>query len=118
MKTLPGGGLRIPLESVPAMYGAVPAPAVFDPEAGTISIEGSNLLLEHGEKYVVKLLVEHRTASLDTLKSAHDRPDRILKRLREKYPVLEKYISLPGGPGRGGYSTSIVAKHSDTSCQK
>jgi hypothetical protein len=63
--------------------------------------------LEHGEKYVVRKLVELRTATGSDLKSAHARPDRVLRSLVKKHPCLKEHITFPGGPGQGGYSTTI-----------
>ncbi len=85
---------------------AVPA---FNRAAGTLTLTtGRVVTLEHGERYVVPRLVELGTATGSELKTAHDRPDRILKALVKKYPSLKKHITFPGGPGKGGYSTTIV----------
>jgi len=63
--------------------------------------------LDGGEKYLLVRLVELGSASGSELKDAHARPDKALRALIRKYH-LAKYISLPGGPGKGGYSTTIV----------
>jgi hypothetical protein len=83
--------------------------AVFNRTSGVLTVNGTPLArLEHGEKDVLALLVEKGAASFGDLKKAHDRPDRVLKALRTKYPALKKHIILPGGPGRGGYTTTIA----------
>jgi len=83
--------------------------AAFNRTSGVLTVNGKLLArLEGGEKHVLTLLVEKGAASGKDLKIAHDRPDKVLKALRTKYPALKKRISLPGGPGRGGYSTTIV----------
>lgn len=82
---------------------------VLDRTSGVLTVNGTPLArLEGADKYVLTLLVEKGAASFGDLKTAHDRPDKVLKALRTKYPALKKYIRLPGGPGRGGYSTTIV----------
>lgn len=82
--------------------------AVFNRTSGILTVDGMPpARLEGGAKHVLKLLVEKRAASSGDLKKAHDRPDKVLKALHKKYPVLKKYIRLPGGPYRGGYSTTI-----------
>ena len=83
--------------------------AVFCRNSGVLTVNGKPLArLEGADKYVLTLLVERGAASFSDPKTAHDRPDKVLKALRTKYPALKNYISLPGGPGRGGYSTTIV----------
>jgi hypothetical protein len=88
-----------------------PAPAkpraVFDAPTGKLVLDGKPLSLSAGEKYVLEKLVAMRTATLPDLQSQHPRPDKVLKGLVKKYPKLKNFISLPGGPGRGGYSTTI-----------
>ncbi len=82
--------------------------AVFNRTSGILTVNGMPLArLESGEKHVLTLLVEKGAASLGDMKKAHDRPDRVLKALLTKYLELKEYIRLPGGPGRGGYSTTI-----------
>lgn len=87
--------------------------ATFDPKSGTLTLNGKPLSLTAGEKYVLKILVEKRATSFTKLQAAHARPDRVLKALQEKYPGLKKFISRPGGPGRGGYSTTIELTDTD-----
>jgi len=83
--------------------------AVFSRAAGTLTLNGKPLSLTTGERHVLKRLLETGTATLTQLKPVHDHPDRVLKRLRKKHKSLAKHIFLPGGPGKGGYSTTIVA---------
>lgn len=85
-----------------------PLPGVtFDPAGGKLFLDGKALSLSRGEKDVLGLLVKEQTATLTTLREVCDRPERVLKRLLKKYPKLRRHISLPGGPARGGYSTTI-----------
>ena len=86
---------------------------VFDATTGKLTLNGKPLSLSSGEKFVLRRLVERRTATFAELQSEHPRPDRVLKRLREKYPALKRFISLPGGPGKGGYSTTIESGGAD-----
>ena len=80
----------------------------FSDSTGILTIKGKSLTLSRSDGNVLRLLVRERTASLPTLKSMAPRPDRVLKELLSKFPVLKKYIFLPGGPGKGGYSTTII----------
>ena len=84
--------------------GAVP---VFNRTTGILTLRnGRTAKLDGGEKYLLTRLVELGSASGSELKDAHARPDKALRALIRKYH-LAKYISLPGGPGKGGYSTTI-----------
>jgi len=87
--------------------------AVFDGNNLTLTLNGKPLSLSSGEKYVLSKLVEMRAATITELRTQNPHPDRILKELREKYPPLKKFISLPGGPGKGGYSTTIEPSQAD-----
>ena len=87
-----------------------PKGAVFNLATRVLTLNGKSLSLEIGEQHVLAHLVKNRTASLSDFKGIHERADRVLKGLRQKYPGLKRYISLPGGAGKGGYSTTIVAE--------
>ena len=88
--------------------------ATFDPKSGTLTLDGKPLSLGSGEKHVLAILVEERTATFTKLQEAHSRPDKVLKALEKKYPALQKLIVLPGGPYKGGYSTTIKMKSART----
>jgi hypothetical protein len=90
-----------------------PKGAIFDFTTGKLTLKGKPLSLSNGERFVLTKLVEMRTATITELQTQHPRPDRVLKRLLQKYSALEKYISLPGGPGKGGYSTTIQPSQTD-----
>jgi len=98
--------------------GKAPSPvkpkkgATFHPKSGTLTLNGKVLKLLQGERDVLKRLTETGAASFGELQTQHGRPDKVLRSMLRKYSGLDKYISLPGGPGRGGYSTTI--KLSDT----
>ena len=87
--------------------------AVFDAATGKLVLKGKSLSLVAGEKYVLTKLVAMRTATFTELQTQHPRPDRVLKGLLNKYSLLKKFITLPGGPGRGGYSTTIEPTQAD-----
>lgn len=72
-------------------------------------IDNRSIVLEEAEADVVTALVELKAADLPTLaKQAGQRyPAKVLTRLVEKYDGLDEFITLPGGRGRGGYSTTI-----------
>jgi hypothetical protein len=74
-----------------------------------LTVDGKALTLSRTEGHVLALLVSEQTASITKLREQSGEPHRVLKGLRKKYPALTKYISLPGGSGRGGYSTTIAA---------
>jgi hypothetical protein len=104
---------RLLREPAPAEQRQPPKPAgaIFDAAAGTIAFpRGKPIKLTPGERDVMRRLVETGTASLSELQIHHGRPDKVLKRLREKHPRLKKHIFRPGGAGKGGYSTTIVVK--------
>jgi len=68
-----------------------------------------NIRLDRAEEIVIETLIEARALSKDELitRSGVDDAVRILKRIKKKHPAIGKAIVLPGGKGRGGYSTSI-----------
>lgn len=75
-----------------------------------IIIGDKQIVLELQECAVVEALVKLGAASLPQLKtqSGYKYPAKALKRLIDKHAdILRAVISLPGGRGRGGYSTSI-----------
>ena len=72
-----------------------------------VFLKGKPIKLVGGEKYVLKILVEKRTASYTELQVGHSRPDQVLRRLLAKYPKLKRFIFRPRGGGKGGYSTTI-----------
>ena len=65
--------------------------------------------LEGRQSYVLDALVDLRTASMSQLAkhSGVDDVARQLKRICERFPQLAAHITLPGGRGKGGYSTTI-----------
>ena len=88
--------------------------AILDATAGKlVFLKGKPITLTNGEKYVLAILVKKRTASFAELQAASERPDRVLGRLLTKYPKLKRFISLPGGGGKGGYSTTIEPSEAD-----
>ena len=75
-----------------------------------IIIGDKQIVLEPQEHGVVKALVDMGAATLPELKrkSSYKHPAKTLQRLIEKHgDILRAVISLPGGRGRGGYSTKI-----------
>jgi hypothetical protein len=80
---------------------------VFNAETGILTFNGKRLSLSRGEKYVLTILVEKTAAGFAELQNAHPRPDKVVEGLRTKFPMLKKFIFRPGGPGKGGYSTTI-----------
>jgi hypothetical protein len=80
--------------------------AVLNRGRGTLTVKDRTISLEPVEKHVLQRLVELGTAKGSDLKGQAERPDKVLKSLITKYN-LGKYITLPGGPGKGGYSTTI-----------
>lgn len=58
---------------------------------------------------VLQALVELQGASLDELRthSGAPNPAIALKQICKSYPLLSPFITLPGGKGKGGYSTTI-----------
>jgi hypothetical protein len=97
-------------EAVTPPVGPTPAKTprpILDPETSILTFNGRQLKLTQGERDVLKVLILKGACSLEGLRDANDRPDRVLRGLIKKYPELETYISLPGGPGKGGYSTTI-----------
>ena len=84
--------------------------AVFDDEKGIVVVDGTPIALEASEKYVLRVLVQKGAAKFGELVSQAGRPDRTLKALLKKHKPLMRYITLPGGPGRGGYTTTIKLK--------
>ena len=78
---------------------------------GIVRVGANHLRLDQSEAAVLSDLVKMQSANLPDLKLAtgNDYPARVLKTLRKKYNgVLSPFIRLPGGKGRGGYSTTIV----------
>jgi hypothetical protein len=65
------------------------------------------------EQDVINALVKLRAADLPTLKkqSGYKHAATVLKRLVNKRQnrILKQFITMPGGRGRGGYSTTIQA---------
>jgi hypothetical protein len=91
-----------------------PKAAIFDATARTlIFLKGKPIKLGLAEKYVLEILVKKRTASFRELQAVNHRPDQVLRRLLDKYPKLKKFIFLPHGGGKGGYSTTIEPSESD-----
>jgi hypothetical protein len=80
---------------------------VFDAAGGRLFVKGEWRKLSQGERDVLKFLVSQGTATITELRDHSSSPHKVLKRICEKYPTLKKYITRPGGPGRGGYSTTI-----------
>ena len=86
------------------------SPPVLDPRNGVILFcDGTSLSLEANEQAVLSVLVKRHATTLSVLRleSSCDNPDRVLKRLRDKDRRLKASIKLPGGKGKGGYSTTI-----------
>jgi hypothetical protein len=77
---------------------------------GRILIDGEVMALTRNAANVIEALVELRAAPKDELirRSGVDDAPRVLRRIREKFPVLKPYLTMPGGPGKGGYRTTIV----------
>ena len=65
--------------------------------------------LVDAEANVLETLVSFGAISLDDLRNATNTasPQKVLKRITEKFPALARAITLPGGKGRGGYQTTI-----------
>jgi len=80
------------------------------PDKAIIRFGGKRLTLSPNEEYVLTALVSRDAMSLSDLRrqSGDEHADRTLKQLRTKYPTLAKYITMPGGNNRGGYSTTIL----------
>jgi hypothetical protein len=112
------------IERVPYLEKALqttnqPTGAVLDTENGILVVDGSTIALEQSEKFLLNVLVAKGAAKLGDLETACTRPDKVLKALLKKHPALKGYVTLPGGPGRGGYSTTIKQKKRPAgSCQK
>ncbi len=69
---------------------------------GTISLAGQ----EHA---VIEALVDLKAASKSDLetKSGYADAVKVLRRIRDKYPVLKPYIIMAGKRNSGGYQTTI-----------
>lgn len=79
----------------------------FNRDTGVLSVPGrAPFAVTNGEKYLLDRLIELGAASGTELKQCHGRPDRALRRLIGKHD-LASFIYLPGGPGKGCYSTTI-----------
>lgn len=101
-------GSIVPATPAGEPQAAIVPKATFDVTAGTlVFLKGKPIKLGNAERYVLAVLVEKRTASFAELQKANERPDRVLSRMLKKYPRLKRFISLPGGGGKGGYSTTI-----------
>lgn len=77
---------------------------------GRLVADGTSITLESAESDVIETLVQDRTCDLPTLifKSHQPKAARLLKRIINKHGFLKPYIKLPGGRGKGGYSTTII----------
>jgi hypothetical protein len=96
---------RLGLKSPPSNK-TTPAGPLFDAAGGKLFLK-KWLKLCQGEKDVLRVLVAQGTATITELREVHASPHKVLRNLCNKYPPLKKYIKFPGGPGRGGYSTTI-----------
>jgi hypothetical protein len=78
---------------------------------GVVEIGGSQVIkLPDRQADVVQSLVELRACSLTELrrKSLCDDANKVLSAVVKQHPILASHIKLPGGNGRGGYSTTII----------
>jgi hypothetical protein len=68
------------------------------------------IYLDGTQAILLECLVELQGTSLQKLKdtSGVPNPSNVLKAIRERHPKLAPFIKLPGGKGKGGYSTTIV----------
>jgi hypothetical protein len=102
------------IDQVDEHLGLKPPPSVktatngplFDAAGGKLFIKKWHKLSQ-GEKDVLRLLVCQGAAAIKELREVHGSPHKVLKTLCKKYPALKKHITFPGGPCRGGYSTTI-----------
>ena len=101
-----------PARSLATTTDNQPEGAVFDKRTGILVVDGQPIALEQGEKFLLQALVEKGAAGTRDLARFSPRPDRTLQALLKKHPALMPYITLPGGPCRGGYSTTIKPKSS------
>jgi hypothetical protein len=78
--------------------------------AGRYQVGREFICLADTQADVVEALVNQRVATLAILKrvSGVNNPAAVLKAVCNQHPELGRSIRLPGGKGRGGYSTAIV----------
>jgi hypothetical protein len=111
--TVPEAGSPLrqaPPVAKPPAVGSVP---VY--EGGVVlSVDGPPIRLQNAEAEVLEALIDKRAATLTELRrlSGHEDVSGILSRIRDRHPALAPFITLPGGKGRGGYTTTIVRKQS------
>jgi hypothetical protein len=79
---------------------------------GRVRIGNQTITLESQLADVLQALVELQSATKPELQkqSGRDQPDKLLKKLVTNHPQLKQYIRFPGGRGKGGYGTTIVAR--------
>lgn len=78
---------------------------------GRVQIGNETITLESQPAEVLQALVELRSATKPQLQkhSGRDEPDKLLKRIVGRFPILKPHIRFPGTRGKGGYSTTITA---------
>lgn len=76
---------------------------------GKYKVDETMISLTGAQADVLQALVELQGASLDELRthSGAPNPAIALKQICKSHPLLSPFISLPGGKGKGGYSTTI-----------
>lgn len=80
---------------------------------GKLLVDRQGITVEGAEETVLEALIELRQCKMPELvaKSGYKKAARILKRIVEKHHALNRFITLPGKRGKGGYSTTIIASH-------
>lgn len=66
-------------------------------------------LLDVPEAAVLQVIIRRQAVDKDTLIRESNVPNapRIVKRMIEKYPCPKGWLTMPGGKGKGGYTTKI-----------
>lgn len=79
---------------------------------GKIEVGGKVISMHDSQSAVLESLIILRSCTKQQLQDQSGNNDavRVLGRLRKQFPALAPYIELPGGKGRGGYSTRIKPK--------
>lgn len=81
---------------------------------GRVRVGSETITLESQYADVLQALVEMQSATKPELqkRSGRDQPDKVLKKLVNRYPQLKPFIRFPGARGRGGYGTTIIQSDS------
>jgi len=91
-------------------YSPKPDPPKFMDNGLITFPDGRSIRLDGAAADVLECLVDLRATSKILIENKSGRPEaiKVLRLIRKNHSELAPHITLPGGKGRGGYSTTIV----------